>query len=67
MRLFTLAVTRDGGVSECPRERDRCRLVVFCKRSFPSGGSPLLPVHDAYGVFGVLYSTSFWNGFHTVS
>ncbi len=23
--------------------------------------------YDPYGVFGVLYSTSFWNGFQTVS
>jgi hypothetical protein len=23
--------------------------------------------HDAYGCFGVLYSTSFWNGTQTVS
>jgi hypothetical protein len=25
------------------------------------------PIGDSYGVLGVLYSTSFWNGFHTVS
>ena len=31
-----------------------------------SGCSPV-PRYDAYGVFGVLYSTSFWNGFQTVS
>jgi hypothetical protein len=25
------------------------------------------PIGDSYGVLGGLYSTSFWNGFHTVS
>jgi hypothetical protein len=25
------------------------------------------PQHDGYGLFGVLYSASFWNGFQTVS
>lgn len=35
-------------------------------RAFSSGCSPM-PRYDPYGVFGVLYSTSFWNGFQTVS
>ncbi len=34
--------------------------------AFSSGRSPK-PRYDPYGVFGVLYSTSFWNGFQTVS
>ncbi len=29
-------------------------------------GSSTLP-YDAYGLFGVLYSASFWNGSQTVS
>ena len=29
--------------------------------------SVMPPGYDPYGVFGVLYSTSFCNGFHTVS
>ena len=35
-------------------------------KAFSSGRSPM-PWYDPYGVFGVLYSTSFWNGFQTVS
>lgn len=33
---------------------------------FPVRGSQVWR-YDAYGFFGVLYSTSFWNGFQTVS
>jgi hypothetical protein len=30
-------------------------------------GGLVLPSHRAYGFFGVWYSASLWNGFHTVS
>ena len=31
------------------------------------GAGPARPADDAYGCFGVLYSTSFWNRSQTVS
>ena len=45
---------------------------VMDRRLFHVGSHPgraMRPIlrYDAYGFFGVLYSTSFWNGFQMVS
>jgi len=55
-----------------PFASDRRRLSDAGTGGKPGGAlvrerSRAAPRYDPYGVFGVLYSTSFWNGFQTVS